>query len=1226
MTRLNDIEKALQGISGGPFQKLAEAYLNIKFHFNHLVTLGSEFGSDNVTKGIPDAHSIEENGVVLAAFTTTKNNQFKKLKEDITDCLNSSKTGISDSRITKIICCHTCSRLTPSQEQELKTIDRRIELIGPSQIAHDLDAFYPALADEHLGIKLGDGTLCTIQQFKTNEEKRAYTTPHSAPFKGRDEQLSQLVTLIEQNEITILKGASGTGKTRLGLEACDLFSKQYHYQCLVLESRSAENAESDIISFLSHSDNTIVLVDDANELTALKTLMHTALQNPKLKLLLTVRDYAAKRVEQEANDSCGFKSMSLPSLDNETIERILSEGYGITNYNYLKQIQKIAHGNIRLAIMAGMLAKKDGFSAITDSYSIMNHYFHGLTTNFSAKNIKFLEILSCFNISHLSSGHPTYDILVKEKYTASEIRSAAKELSNRSIVDICTNPYTDELAIKFEQQNLRDYLVYRCFFEDNILNLTKYISSYLVDNRQSVIRVLNTMTNIFYSQKLNDRVKESCTDAWLNAGTDTLENQKTIMSALHPILDDYALSFAKILIQKSKACAYWRDETAQSSNSLALDILSARKNTSNFATALPLLITCLQKGITNKSAYKNAFDHTLNFTEASISHKFTDEIILIQSLTDAYHKTPSNNLAYAVIKLTSNYLKTDITLTEFEGKGVSIRQLTLPLSSAIKNLHHTCILALFTILSNAEFHNTILKTLIQILPNFSYLAKQKTSDKIKAVKYDLSEINKYTLEFINPRTYMEYSFCWQIKKYCDLLEIQNHIGREINFSDAFLVATSLIPDTVPWSRKKYKPCKKILTWTSAQFTQLFEYLLAAVQEQQAGWTELSFAVDKLFEGLFKGHEKPSISEEVFLQTLIMTLGSRRSIPVGFNLIPTISTKIGSSKMHSLIQKSNHRQPILLNQLDECVATSNMSETDRQQLIKDLDVTQLPIRLTSIKRIENKHKGFAAVYCEHACTALKNAKIASRFFYELDMPEREANLDFLEMGFSKNLNSLEDIFLANTTSNHFDLKGTIFCFLVTQNGQFASKFVEQYINESDYKIKCNQLSKIKQLLALGDTRFDMINTLLKTIIDKTDSFSSSEIIQRFFTNSSHSFEFLEFFILQNIQSPIYIQSLRRAIPELPEEERNNALRLIIINDKNSNLVDVLPLETYEMTGVGNSGFIPCYEKEIIFATNLLKELPPDPRYLSYRQRIKQYIRREEKEMNYEKFRLFDEDFS
>ncbi|MCB4985706.1 ATP-binding protein, partial [Streptococcus mutans] len=122
MSQINKIENAIKELEGGKFQNLGDAYLRRKYHFENLVSLGSQEGTDKTTKGIPDSYAEEDDKYIYIMYGTHKS-VIPKLKEDI----QSVKEKILDEKIDedkvgRIICCHTSSNIEIKQKEELEKL------------------------------------------------------------------------------------------------------------------------------------------------------------------------------------------------------------------------------------------------------------------------------------------------------------------------------------------------------------------------------------------------------------------------------------------------------------------------------------------------------------------------------------------------------------------------------------------------------------------------------------------------------------------------------------------------------------------------------------------------------------------------------------------------------------------------------------------------------------------------------------------------------------------------------------------------------------------------------------------------------------------------------------------------------------------------------------------------------------------------------------------------
>ena len=67
---------------------------------------------------------------MYVAYTTQQEGIFKKIKEDIEKCFDTTKTKLSIKEIEEIVCCHTSSNLLAGEDAELHKLceDRGVKL------------------------------------------------------------------------------------------------------------------------------------------------------------------------------------------------------------------------------------------------------------------------------------------------------------------------------------------------------------------------------------------------------------------------------------------------------------------------------------------------------------------------------------------------------------------------------------------------------------------------------------------------------------------------------------------------------------------------------------------------------------------------------------------------------------------------------------------------------------------------------------------------------------------------------------------------------------------------------------------------------------------------------------------------------------------------------------------------------------------------------------------
>lgn len=141
------------------------------------------------------------------------------------------------------------------------------------------------------------------------------------------------------------------------------------------------------------NENILVFIDDANNLVHLSHLIGLAIDRARkhtLKIIITVRDYAASHVAVETKKEAVPYIYDLQPLKKEQIKEIIASRFKFSSFELINRITDISSGNVRLAIMAGISAKNDEYEKINNAVDIYKAYYS------DSKRIKLLlDVLSC---------------------------------------------------------------------------------------------------------------------------------------------------------------------------------------------------------------------------------------------------------------------------------------------------------------------------------------------------------------------------------------------------------------------------------------------------------------------------------------------------------------------------------------------------------------------------------------------------------------------------------------------------------------------------------------------------------------------------------------------------------------------------------------------------------------------------------------------------------------
>ncbi|HRO86136.1 MAG TPA: hypothetical protein PK110_15030 [Niabella sp.] len=476
--RLKLIEQQLLGIDSAAFQNLCDIYLAFREQeFASINRTGSQFGKQKTVKGTPDTFfRLADGSLRYVEFTTKADGLVDKIKEDIDKCLDPTKTGVPANQVHKIIICFN-SRLDVAEEtaitQHAVSKNIRIELIGLDWLALEIYSKYLILAKDILGIPLDTGQLLPLQNFidEYNNKAGKLSTPLDNIFLHRKTELADIENILATNDLLIISGFPGVGKTKIALEALDKFlSVNKDYSAFAVSKKDQDISE-DLKIHLQQEQNYVLLVDDANrQLLNFKQILGVFKEKRKgnIKLVITVRDYALNDVTNECHEYDPHKIVLKKFSDAEITELINSDSFEIRNPKYQKRIVEVADGNARLAVMAARIAKQRQESFLLGDVSdLYDSYFQTFIKDFDIFGdktlIKTLGIISFFFTIDRSNKEFIEVVLKNFELDYHDFNEAIDELEKRELVEVQYN------HARISEQVMATYFFYKVFIKEEIL-------------------------------------------------------------------------------------------------------------------------------------------------------------------------------------------------------------------------------------------------------------------------------------------------------------------------------------------------------------------------------------------------------------------------------------------------------------------------------------------------------------------------------------------------------------------------------------------------------------------------------------------------------------------------------------------------------------------------------------------------------------------------------------
>lgn len=720
MSKINQIENAILQLEGGKFQKLVDQYLYRKYKFSNIQSLGSQQGTDKPTKGVPDSYVRTTDGKYIAIMYGTYSKEaakFAKVKDDIIACLE----RVKDEDLIQIICCHTSSNFTIEQDKELCSLYSNVTLVGINTLSNDLLYRYPMLAEEFLSVQIDTNQILSPEDFINDNNKSVFGTPLDVNLVGRDDEFNELIQAIEQNDVVVVEGPSGVGKTKLSYECCKYFSDENGYKLFIVKNRNL-SIYDDVKAYFSDEDNYLIMVDDANKLTDLEFILELIKENTgdkKIKIVLTVRDYAKKDTISKVRDYVAPYEYKLNTLGKDVIIEIVSGNLDIKNQVFLDQISDISKGNIRLAFIAGLSAKQDGFFAnIQNSADIFSRYFNYIFKDLNETELTVMAITAFIESFEIQNN----DSLVYKLSSIAGINNdlvieTCKKLHDLEVVDVYEN-----LAVKFSDQNLRDYIIYHIFFEKKVVELDKLISLVFPHNSEKVIFHLNTTIQLFYSDASLNYLKASVKKIWPTIVSNNDLAYKYAES-FHNLIEDEVLLFIKSEIANSDYqhidmlhYAFSNKNTFHEDR--ILKILTGYKYSNNLDSAIELFLQYIVKDNSDPDSIRTRLIEGYGIDRNSNLYDYKIEYDILKTFYQKFKDVQNDTMAVLCMLYASNCLKYSFQETEssYNSRSFNIVYFSIPNCDGIKKLHDLAIEILCEFYSKTNYKEFAYKELLDYQP------------------------------------------------------------------------------------------------------------------------------------------------------------------------------------------------------------------------------------------------------------------------------------------------------------------------------------------------------------------------------------------------------------------------------------------------------------------------------------------------------------------------------
>ncbi|MDY7005280.1 MAG: ATP-binding protein [Cyanobacteriota bacterium] len=780
MSKINQIQKKLKELSGGKFQKFADAYLNKKIEqVKSIKSLGSVTGANKTRTGTPDTLIILENGkYILAEYTTEKKGVCEKFKKDLVKCFNEEKTGRSITEIEKIVLCHN-STLTTEEENSLKEECQKygveLDIFGIDSISFDIYQNYPGIAKDFLGVEIDTGQIVDIDEFITAYNKSAIAAPLNTKFYFRENEIKEILQRLEENNLVIVSGKAGVGKSRLVLECCRKFEEKYsEYKVKCIFNRGV-NLFEDIHVYFSDDGSYLIFLDDANRVKNFEYFINLLLdkcENQQIKIIATVRDYAVEQIKEIARSyDNNLELIKIDSLTDTQIEQLVKEEYKIKNQLYIERIVDIAQGNPRLAIMTALVVEREKtIQSISNVSKIYDEYYSSITKDiedFKDKSllevagiVGFFQVVDCSNDEMMEKIQTTFNI-DRENFW-----KAVRKLYEFELVDI----YENEIA-RISDQVLATYLFYLTFFKDKLLKFSVLLDNFFPQFQYNFVDALNPVFNAFDSEEiikiLNPDVEKVC-KIYEEAGDE--KNFIQLMKLFCFFKQTQILIYAKGCIDKMEVESVDISTLDIPSNSniyvpqnSILDLLSLSRNfdEQNFQIAIGLLFEYLTKKPQELPQVFCLLIEVFGFERDSYITKFISQSIVIDKLLEKVNGGKNKLFVKLFFGVAEKYLYLQFNTPQMKKKKFILYKFSPRTTPELFELRNKIWQGIFQLYQIDIFEKEVINIIHQYSKSYSKFPVGEI------IKQDAVEVLDFIETQLNPK---DYSHCLIVQKYLDFLE------------------------------------------------------------------------------------------------------------------------------------------------------------------------------------------------------------------------------------------------------------------------------------------------------------------------------------------------------------------------------------------------------------------------------------------------------------------------
>jgi len=1237
MSKVNQIQNALKEIDGGKFQKLADCYIHKKGYQN-INPIGSVVGADKVRTGTPDSYARQKNGkLIFAEYTTEQTGLEKKLQGDLDKCLDVNKTGIPLDQIEEIVFCHNSLPKLTNEQTLYDTCEQngiKLQIFGLGELSFDLYQKYPALAKDFLGISIDTGQILEPDDFITIMGKNNISTPLDTNFYCREIELQEALEKVESNDLVILSGSAGIGKSRLALEIIENYKKSHSGFELRVIYNKGQNLFEDIRSYFSSSGDFLILVDDANRITQFDyfvDLLQNQRTDQNIKVIATVRDYARDKIIQSACPLTNVSELIIKPMKPEEIKGFIKKQYQINNQIYLDRISDIAGGNPRLAIMAAIVAvKANNIESIRDVSVLYDEYFSSISNDLKKLQdkeiLKVIGVISFFRTidrSHLE----TMELIQNVFGISSETLWQSIEYLHRiEVVDL----YEKEVA-KITDQVFSTYLFYLCFFKEKDLKFSLLLENFFPSQVGKIRDAIYPCLNSFNFNEIEKILEPEVRIKWdecinKNNTSDLHELIRTFWFLLQSnvlvyVRDNIAL-IKKQDMDIDSIC--WDSRNVAFNDHPFLEILSLFKQANDentFKIVLDLVLNYIEKVPQATPQFISLLTKRFGFNPNSHRNGYTLQNILIEALWNKTEDGGDEFFSRLFLTVSSKYLPTEYDYDESSKMTITIHRIKLLGAEPIFNLRASIWNGIFKLYKNQNLR----KYILDVIKSYCEFGYRLSENDI--VEKDTEHLVSFIQEELNTNDFFE---CLIVQNYQRMLKRRN-ITSATEIADKFhsemynlyKVLSFDYSDADVNSVSEFDEIKKEKIISYTMTFDIIDYQKFIKQSQEIlTFLDNNHEVEQVRKTISQVFTCLSDKDKHLFKRVIqeyLITGDLLEIQQPIILVKKLIKSCGTEQSLQILEKHEYNSKNhWLFAFYQCLTNEDINKKtvlELHSLYKKAEASEFPHHLDYLL---NYMDSDATIITTIVGLVIEKTKEDKTFGSSLDMlfnPYSEINKRILEI-FTGNLTLLKEAYLLNSKlKQRSDFNGSTLNRILSADPDFILDIIDHIYSNDQWPDRYSD-TKDYSFLWEHDNRKSIIMTAINDILKRKlkESYIPGSYLERLFCigggNNKCTDEvilaqdkFLENVINESAINIDLMKLIFGIISNFTPERKKKFIEIFLKTNKNHKDFIVLPIEP--SSGSWSGSAVPYYQAKVDFWISLLP-LCDSVELLSHKLSIEKHI--------------------